>query len=215
MAANQVPASSNSTIAGASIAVGCIAVAWVGLTFARHVRSAALSPELQVAIEAAASFARIFGALVLDLFAEQRNDRRMRWMVLALALLGISGLAFGYVLPATTGPLSYNTSIVISAYVWSVAAAFCRGRLPTDAAAVVSDSPFTKCLLITSLLLIPMLAWYAGTLPPVVDVASFEIAAKTDHTILRGLTALALAGVNRTPVPFGCWIDRCAAPSDP
>src|SRR5262249_10830736 len=90
----------------ASLAVGSFALAWVGLPFLFEViRFAVLSPELQVAIEAAASFARIFGALVLFLFATQHDNARLRWMALALTLLGVCGLAFGYVLPATAGPL--------------------------------------------------------------------------------------------------------------
>jgi signal transduction histidine kinase len=97
-------------------------VAWFALNLATNAtRLLDFSPNLYVGVEAAASFARLFGALVLFLASDDRDQPRLRWIAASFLALGLGGLVFGYLPPILHRDLSTNSALFASRFVWTVA----------------------------------------------------------------------------------------------
>src|SRR5215211_4436089 len=97
-------------------------VAWFAINLATNAtRLLDFSPNLYVGVEAASSFARLFGALVLFLAADDRERPRLRWIAASFLVLGFGGLVFGYLPPTLHHHVSTNSALYASRFVWTAA----------------------------------------------------------------------------------------------
>lgn len=170
-------------------AVAALIVAWTVVIFSvDEVRFAILAPKTQSGVEAASGLARLFGALVLFLFPADRGGQRLRWVSAGFVILGLGGLAFGY-LPTMLGvSLDLNTSIFASLLVRTTAGALlARGLVPS------APPRLTRrvVLVIIALFATATVALFYGShlLPPLVGITDIESAAVRGDTPLQGLTA--------------------------
>ncbi|HET8632330.1 MAG TPA: HAMP domain-containing sensor histidine kinase [Thermomicrobiales bacterium] len=214
-------------VAGVVLPLAAWLVAILAVTRLRFVVVA--DPTVQVGVEAAAALARLFGALVLWLFPDERAGRRLRWVAAGLVVLGLGGLLFGYLPPlfrrvVDLGDL--NRSLYASLAVWSLAGAlFAVGLLPatppplTRRVAGAVGGVFAACA--------AAIALGAGALPPLTHLSGLAAAARDDTAALHGLTpwhwalsliplGLALAaavGAARRPLPgaLGRWLAAAMA----
>lgn len=85
----------NAQVITALVAVAATAWAATGL-LSEHAPFAASSATAAHEVEAASALARVFGALVLFLFLAKEHGGRLLWVAMALLVMGLGGLFFGY-----------------------------------------------------------------------------------------------------------------------
>ncbi len=164
-------------------------VAWaVAILASDQVGFAALAPRAQVGVEAAASFSRLFGALVLFLIPSQRAGRRLRWVAMGFVVLGIGGLVFGYFRSLLGIRPDQNTLIYAALVVRMLAGAlFVVGLVPA------SPPHLGRRMIVRILALFCVLSVAAvastGLLPQLSLNPDLELAAAHGEAPLRGLTA--------------------------
>lgn len=95
--------------------------AWAAIELLPGVGFAAVSPPLQVGVEAAGAVIRLFAALVLFLLPTKRNPYRVRWIALGLLTLAIGSMIFGYLRPTFDLGPSINSALYGSILTRSVA----------------------------------------------------------------------------------------------
>jgi len=205
------------------VVVVSLVLGWAALIFAvEPVRFAVLAPSAQAGVEAASALARLFGALVLFLFPDDRFRARLGWVGAGLVVLGLGALVYGYLLPLASDRLDLNTSMYASLVNWSIA-----GGLFAAGLAPATPPRFTRSAFALSLTLFVVLGGLtvvAGHyLPSLVEVEDLEAAAAAQgQTPLHGLTGwhwalsavplglalVALAGAVRhlSPARLGTWL---------
>jgi len=171
------------------VVVVSLVLGWAALIFAvEPVRFAVLAPSAQAGVEAASALARLFGALVLFLFPDDRFRARLGWVGAGLVVLGLGALVYGYLLPLASDRLDLNTSMYASLVNWSIA-----GGLFAAGLAPATPPRFTRSAFALSLTLFVVLGGLtvvAGHyLPSLVEVEDLEAAAAAQgQTPLHGLT---------------------------
>jgi signal transduction histidine kinase len=182
-------------ILGLALAV----VGWAAATLLlEQLRFAVFAPQAQAGVEAASALARLFGALVLVLFLRDRLGERALWVASGLLVLGLGGLAFGYLKTLLGTPPDLNAAAYESLSVRTLAAAlFVVGLMPS------TPPRLGRRLLAIALVVLPAIglaveAW-EHLLPPLVLVAD------PNATSTPRDSSLALAGWHWAPsvVPFG------------
>lgn len=202
--------------------VAVLVVAWAAAIFAvPQIRFAVVAPRAQVGVEAAAAFARLFGALVLFLVPVDRGGRRLRWVAAGFVVLALGGLVFGYVLPLLGVEQDQNTAIYESLVVRSIAGALFVCGLVSG-----RPLPFSRQAMIIVLAVFGGLGTVAAvlsdSLPALAHIPNLEAAATRGDTPLPGLTpwhwalssvplALAItaaggAARHRRVLPMGSWL---------
>ncbi|MDQ5853213.1 MAG: HAMP domain-containing histidine kinase [Chloroflexota bacterium] len=163
-------------------------IAWavLGLTVERA-RLAVLNPRAQLGVEAAASFARLFGALVLFLFPTDKAGPRLRWLAAGFVVLGLGGLVFGYFLPLLDLYTELNTLIYASLFVRIIAGTlFVVGLLPR------TPVPFARPAIVIALALVNAIgvAAVAGGefLPSLIRGSNVTAVAARGDSLLPALT---------------------------
>ncbi len=173
----------------ASGGLALLLVAWaVAILASDRVSFATLAPRAQVGVEAAASFSRLFGALVLFLFPSERAGRRLRWVAMGFVVLGIGGLVFGYLRSLLGITPDQNTLTYAALVVRTLAGAlFVVGLAPA------SPPHLGRWMMITVLALFSVLStavvMSAGLLPQLSLNPDLESAAVRGEAPLHGLTA--------------------------
>jgi signal transduction histidine kinase len=142
----------------------------------------------EVGLESASALARLFGALVLFLFPWEKAENRLRWVAAGLAVLGFGGLIFGFIGPLFNASLGMNSSIYASGAIRTLAALLLAmglvpRRPPTFSRrwALVSAG----CLIIIAAIAITL----GDSLPALTHVQNLQTAARSDTTVMPGLTA--------------------------
>lgn len=204
------------------VALGTLVLGWATLIFAfEPVRFAVLAPSAQAGVEAASALARLFGALVLFLFPDDRFQARLGWIGAGLVVLGLGALVYGYLLPLIGDSLDLNTSMYASLVNWSIAGGLFAAGLAPATPPRFSRSAFALSLaLFVALGAVTLAAGHH--LPRLVEVEDLEAAAAQGQTPLRGLTGwhwalsavplglalVALAGAVRhlSPGRLGSWL---------
>lgn len=163
-------------------------IVWIVLAFAfHHVRFAILAPRTEIGVEAVSALARLFGALVLSLFPPDKGGMRLRWVAAGFVILGLGGLAFGYLPPLVNNTYDINTSM----YAWLVVQATACGLFVIG---LVPKSPprFTRWSGLTSLAVFFLLSAgsvvFADELPRLSHVTSPEVSVLRNDAMLSGLT---------------------------
>ena len=202
--------------------VAVLVVAWAVAIFAvPQIRFAVVAPRAQVGVEAAAAFARLFGALVLFLVPVDRGGRRLRWVAAGFVVLALGGLVFGYVLPLLGVDQDQNTAIYESLVVRSIAGALFVCGLVSGRPLPFSRQAMTIVLAVLGGLG-TMAAVSSDLLPTLAQIPNLEAAATRGVTPLPGLTpwhwalsavplGLAIAAVwgaarHRRVLPMGGWL---------
>jgi len=202
--------------------VAVLVVVWaVAIFLVPRIQFAVVAPRAQVGVEAAAAFARLFGALVLFLVPVDRGGRRLRWVAAGFLVQGFGGLVFGYLLPLLSIEQSLNTAMYESLVVRGVA-----GVMYVLGLVFLVPPPLSRRVLVVALLLSGGLGALAvalsDLLPTLVWVPSLEAAAGLGETPLRGLTpwhwglsavplGLAIAAAlgaarHQRALPMGGWL---------
>jgi len=129
----------------------------------------------------------LFAALILFLFPAEHVQHRMRWLALGFFILGIGGLAFGYLLPILDEGMSFDTALYSTLAVRTIAiSAFAIGLAMEHPPRV----PRGMFLLVVPLLALigALLALEAPRLPALSHLTSVESVADTSRTTMPGLT---------------------------
>jgi hypothetical protein len=117
-------------LVAAGLAVATLAWAVVILTV-QQVRFVVISPNAAEGVEAASDLARLFGALVLLLFPDNRVGQRLRWFAAGFIILGLGGLAFGDLRLLLQAAPDLNRAMYAALVTWTIAGAlFAIGILP-------------------------------------------------------------------------------------
>lgn len=169
----------------AGLALAILAWAVVILTV-QQARFVVISPDAAGGVEAASGLARLFGALVLILFPDNRAGQRLRWFAAGFVILGLGGLAFGDLrLLLQAGP-DLNRAMYAALVTWTIAGGlFAIGILP---AKPPHFSRRAFALVLTVSLLGVILVTQSAHLPALVHITSLEEAALSGDVPLRGLT---------------------------
>lgn len=169
--------------------VGVLTVVIVGWFAANLVTNATrllnFAPDLHLAAEAAASFARLFGALVLFLVADERP--RLRWIAASFLLLGLAGLAFGYVPTVFLDGVTANTAMYLSRCVWTIAGALILiGVAPRTPATL---RPRHLVLVVgVPIVLLGLVVALSDHLPALVHADALDLEVARNGLILGGMT---------------------------
>lgn len=166
---------------------GLLALAWAAvILLLEEVQFAVVAPEALAGVEAASALARLFGALVLYFFPDERKDR-LRWVAAGLLALGLGTLTFGYVHPLLAGPPDPSSAVYASTAVWSAAGTLFVVGLVPDRPLRFSPGGAVACLACCGILGAILLG-SGGALPRLLPADSLELAAATAETPLHGLT---------------------------
>lgn len=170
------------------IVVGAIAlfsVVWLLLIFrVERAQFVLVAPRAKTGFEVLLAVGQLFGALVLGIFP----NPRLRWAALGLFFLGCGALGFAYLFPIIDDRFALETMLYGSGYVRSAA-------LLLIVASLWPDSPprFTRERAAAVLgVLIPgcvLLAIFARSLPPLIDVSGLDALTTGAGSTLPGLTA--------------------------
>jgi signal transduction histidine kinase len=176
----------------AAAAVGVAAAAWALATFFfGGGRFAVVAPEAQAGVEAASAFARLFGALVLGLYAAEGRGGRLPWVAGGLLVMGLGSLVFGYLGTVLGEGEDPNEAAYESLAVRTLAGAlFLVGLVPKD------PPRFGRGAALLAVALLAALGLGASAvvrlLPPKVAVADLEeavVQAVESGGAVPGLTA--------------------------
>jgi signal transduction histidine kinase len=91
----------------ATAGLALLVIAWAVVVY--HVASVSyvlLDPRTKTGIEVLRAAVSLFAALVLVLLPDEPMRRPLRWVALALVLMGLGSLGFGYLYPVLVQPLS-------------------------------------------------------------------------------------------------------------
>jgi signal transduction histidine kinase len=149
-------------------------------------RFAVYSPLAELGEEAATALAALLGALVIALFPRS-SDPRLRWVSMALGLLGLGALLFGYLLPLTGREGSLNGTMYEALIVRAVVGALLvvglvPARPPVLTRAVAAFAGTLVVLAVGSVVVL------APHLPPLITIPSLQGAARSESAVLRELT---------------------------
>jgi signal transduction histidine kinase len=205
--------------------VGFVGVLVVGLAIAivtlQQAKFAYVDSTAWLGVETASAIARLFGALILLLFPDDRARPRFRWIAAGMIVLGLSGLGFNYIARSIDESLSLNQSMYASIVVRTIA-----GSL--FAIGLIADRPphfSSRVLALTTAGFVAgslLVAAVADRLPQLITINDLIAAAERGETPLRGLTMwhwslstiptlVILAAVigairHRDSIPFGNWL---------
>lgn len=172
-------------LVAAGLAIAIVAWAVIILTV-QQARFVMISPTAAEGVEAASGMARLFGALVLILFPDNRAGQRLRWFAAGFVILGIGGLVFGDLrLLLQTSP-DLNQAMYAALVTWTISGGlFAIGILPAN------PLPFTRrafALVAAVGLLGIVVVTQSEHLPALVQITSLEQAALSGDVPVRGLT---------------------------
>ena len=171
-----------------AILLALVIVAWFAANLvARSSRLLVFSPDLHLAVEASSSFARLFGALVLFLAPGDAVKPRLRWLAASFLLLGLGGLAFGFLPPLLGDPISVNGAMYLSSYLWTAAGVLMlAGIVPRRPPAL---EPAALLAIVAGILILPaVLAALPVSLPELVHPTSLTAEVGRDQALLSGMT---------------------------
>lgn len=168
--------------------LGVLIVGWFCLNLVTSAgRFLIYSPDLHIGVEAASSFARLFGSLVLFLVPDDPAKPRLRWIAASFIVLGAGGLVFGYLQPVVGDDLATNAAMYLSSYVWSIAGLLILvGLLP---AIPPSLDPRRLAGLLAATFAIPgALLALPIHLPPLIRTTDLGAEILLDRPLLDGMT---------------------------
>ncbi len=172
-------------LVAAGLAIAILAWAVVILTV-QQARFVVISPNAAEGVEAASDLARLFGALVLILFPDNRAGQRLRWFAAGFVILGLGGLAFGDLRLLLQASPDLNRAMYAALVTWTIAGGlFAIGILPAN------PPHFTRraFALVTAVSVLGVVAvTQSEHLPALVHITSLEEAALSGDVPLRGLT---------------------------
>lgn len=197
-------------------------IAWVVIVFTvSSARFVVFAPRAKTGFEVLVALLALFAALILFLFPAEHLQHRMSWLALGFFILGVGGLAFGYILPLLNGEENLNAALYETLAVRTVATlSFAIGLATAHPPRV----PWRVFLLAVPLLGLAgvLLGLEAQRLPALSHLASVESVAETSRTTMPGLTAwhwglsllpfcIALVAVygaarHATTAAFGGWL---------
>lgn len=123
----------NALTLAAALAVLIVAWSFASLYFEQY-RFAIFAPQTHVAVVVATVIARLFGALVLSMFAMEREGRRLLWVAGGLFVSGIGGFVFQYKDLSLNAFHDINAATYESLFVWTATATlFAVGLVPKNA----------------------------------------------------------------------------------
>jgi signal transduction histidine kinase len=172
-------------LVAAGFAMAIVAWAVVILTV-QQVRFVVISPNAAEGVEAASDLARLFGALVLLLFPDNRAGQRLRWFTAGFIILGLGGLAFGDLRLLLQAAPDLNRAMYAALVTWTIAGAlFAIGILP---AKPIHFSRRVFALVTAVSILGVVIVTQSAHLPALVHITSVEDAARRGDVPLHGLT---------------------------
>jgi signal transduction histidine kinase len=183
-----------------------IVLTWlVAILAVPNLRFVVLTPKAKTGFEVSLALLRLFVALVLVLVPEESERDRLRWVAAGFGILGLGGLAFGYLLPLVAGEdlrqAMYGSLLVRSAGIAAMAGGLVPARPPRP-------TRRTAVLLAIAVIALSVLVVLApDRLPPLTSVVDLEAAAAGDTATLSGLTAWHWA---LSAVPLGLAIAAAA-----
>src|SRR5215218_4426958 len=103
--------------------IAVVVVAWLILILGlSQVRFVIVPPTAKAGFEVFLALLQLSAALVLFLFTAEVERPRLRWVSLGFMILGLGGLAFGYLYPAVGGTVDFNEAMYGSLLTQSLAA---------------------------------------------------------------------------------------------